>query len=118
MASKPNRPCSHQGCSALTKERYCNEHKIKAIKSMPSRQYGYLYGSRWRKYRAHYLMTHPLCVCADCKQSEIPLPADVVDHIVPHKGDINLFWDISNHQPMAKRCHDKKTAKEDGGFGR
>ncbi|WP_315974057.1 HNH endonuclease signature motif containing protein [Paenibacillus melissococcoides] len=41
----------------------------------------------------------------------------VVDHIKPHKGDYNLFWDPENHQPMNKRCHDRKTAKEDGGFG-
>ena len=28
-----------------------------------------------------------------------------------------LFWLRSNWQAMAKTCHDKKTAREDGGFG-
>jgi len=32
--------------------------------------------------------------------------ADVVDHIVPHKGDHKLFWDPSNHQALCKQCHD------------
>ncbi len=46
------------------------------------------------------------------------MAATVVDHIVPHKGDQQLFWDTRNWQSMSKPCHDKKTAKEDGGFGR
>ncbi|WP_306433981.1 MULTISPECIES: HNH endonuclease signature motif containing protein [Paenibacillus] len=84
---------------------------------MPSRSYAKLYGRRWRKYREQYLALHPLCVCDECKGKEVPLAADVVDHIKPHKGNYNLFWDPENHQPMNKRCHDRKTAKEDGGFG-
>jgi 5-methylcytosine-specific restriction protein A len=43
--------------------------------------------------------------------------ATVVDHIVPHKGDKVKFWDSSNWQSLCKRCHDAKTATEDGGFG-
>jgi len=44
--------------------------------------------------------------------------ATVVDHKVPHRGDQVLMWDQNNWQSMAKECHDKKTAREDGGFGR
>ena len=40
-------------------------------------------------------------------------PASVVDHIKPHKGDYDLFWDEANHQALCKRCHDIKTATED-----
>ncbi|MCB4811684.1 HNH endonuclease [Methylovorus menthalis] len=43
-------------------------------------------------------------------------PATVVDHIKPHRGDMALFWDRNNWQAMAKECHDRKTAREDGGF--
>lgn len=49
---------------------------------------------------------------------EIVEAASVVDHIVPHKGDQKLFWRRSNWQSLCKRCHDVKTATEDGGFGR
>ncbi|WP_390622926.1 HNH endonuclease [Ralstonia syzygii] len=44
------------------------------------------------------------------------VPATVVDHIVPHKGDQHLFWRRSNWQALCKACHDRKTAREDGGF--
>lgn len=41
-----------------------------------------------------------------------------VDHIIPHKGDPELFWDQDNWQSLCKPHHDRKTATEDGGFGR
>lgn len=44
--------------------------------------------------------------------------ATVVDHNIPHKGNKVLFWDVSNWQSLCKACHDAKTAREDGGFGR
>ncbi|WP_400245601.1 HNH endonuclease [Niallia sp. JL1B1071] len=39
--------------------------------------------------------------------------ATVVDHIVPHRGDQDLFWDETNWQPLCKSCHDRKTMTED-----
>lgn len=42
--------------------------------------------------------------------------AKVVDHIKPHRGDKELFWDSTNWQSLCKRHHDIKTATEDGGF--
>ena len=42
-------------------------------------------------------------------------PAQVVDHIVPHKGDPALFWASWNWQPLTTRAHNKKTAREDRG---
>ncbi len=33
-------------------------------------------------------------------------PATVVDHVVPHKGDADLFWDRDNWQPCCKWHHD------------
>ncbi|MEG0049160.1 MAG: HNH endonuclease signature motif containing protein [Clostridia bacterium] len=35
--------------------------------------------------------------------------ATVVDHIVPHRGDGELFWHKENWQPLCKDCHDWKT---------
>lgn len=34
------------------------------------------------------------------------MAATVVDHIVPHGGDLKLFWDVKNWQPLCKKCHD------------
>lgn len=36
-------------------------------------------------------------------------PATVVDHIVPHTGNADLFWDKDNLQGLCKGCHDSKT---------
>lgn len=40
-----------------------------------------------------------------------------MDHIVPHKGDMTLFWDRNNWQSLCSACHKRKTVLEDGGFG-
>ena len=74
------------------------------------------YGSRWQKARRTFLDRRPLC--AHCEEQGKVTPATVVDHITPHKGCQALFWDTANWQPLCKRHHDSKTAREDGGFGR
>ncbi len=74
------------------------------------------YGSRWQKARATYLDSHPVCVL--CEAAGRIEPSTVVDHIVPHKGDMELFWDDENWQPLCARCHNSKTVREDGAFGR
>ena len=42
------------------------------------------------------------------KASAVFLKANVVDHIVPQRGDKKLFWDKNNWQALCKVCHDKK----------
>lgn len=73
-----------------------------------------LYGYRWQKYRAQYLKAHPLCVMHQ-RMGQV-VPATVVDHIQPHRGDEGLFWDEANHQALCKRCHDshKQRAEKSG----
>jgi 5-methylcytosine-specific restriction protein A len=74
------------------------------------------YGSRWRKAREGFLKHNPLC--KSCEARGKITAATVVDHIKPHKGDKVLFWERANWQPLCKQCHDRKTATDDGGFGR
>ncbi|MCH7573597.1 MAG: HNH endonuclease [Candidatus Marinimicrobia bacterium] len=75
------------------------------------------YGPRWRRYRLGFLREHNFCV--RCKADGQQTVATVVDHVVPHQGpDDPRFWDPGNHQALCKRCHDRKTATQDGGFGR
>ena len=73
------------------------------------------YGYAWQKARAGHLANSPLCVM--CERDGRVTLATVVDHSTPHRGDMKLFWDSSNWQALSKECHDKKTAREDGGFG-
>ena len=73
------------------------------------------YGRRWRKASKAYLRRHPLC--AMCEKEGRVEAATVVDHVVPHCGNMKLFWDPSNWQGLSRRCHAIKSAPEDGGFG-
>src|SRR5262245_10050482 len=78
-----------------------------------ARERGYTW--QWEKARAAYLAAYPLC--AQCQSEGRLVAATVVDHKVPHKGNYALFWMENNLQSLCKLCHDRKTAREDGGFG-
>ena len=69
------------------------------------------YGARWQKYRVWFLRQHPLCCY--CEQIGRLTAASVVDHIVPHRGDMELFWNMDNHQPLCKSCHDSVKRREE-----
>ena len=59
--------------------------------------------ARWRCIRARQLTEHPYCrYCQDAGRVSI---ATVADHIVPHRGDAQLFWDTSNLQSLCAPCH-------------
>jgi len=95
-------------------------HKVEAVVHVPAEairlttaQRGY--GGRWQKARETFLKRDPLC--AECRRNGRVTLARIVDHVIPHRNDQELFWDTSNWQPLCKRCHDVKTAGEDGGFG-
>jgi 5-methylcytosine-specific restriction enzyme A len=117
------KPCNQAGCKSYSIEGgRCEAHKKlkqqqsdQARGSSNARGYGY----KWQQTSKGYLKQHPLCECQECLAGERQVnQATVVDHIKPHKGDMVLFWDRANWQAMAKPCHDKKTARENGGFGR
>ena len=120
MAVAAPTPCRYPGCPALlTTPGYCDKH-LRATRRQQDERRGSPasrgYDGRWRKARALYLSQHPLC--AECQRHGRTVAASVVDHIKPHKGNRTLFWDERNWQALCKRCHDAKTAREDGGFGR
>ena len=105
-------PCRHPGCPELVPcgQRYCDRHRpLHVGEARSAAQRGY--GSKWQKASRQYLAAHPLCV--RCLMEGRTTAASVVDHIVPHRGDMRLFWDESNWQPLCKRHHDVKTRNED-----
>jgi 5-methylcytosine-specific restriction protein A len=87
MPIKPKHSCSYPECPELTEGRYCLVHQ----KEMD---------------REYIVVVDHIRNCTT-----------VVDHIKPHKGDEELFYDINNLQPLCKCCHDRKTAKEDSRWG-
>ena len=119
MPKKPKKPCKHPGCPELTEGNYCKVHQreINREYNCSSRPYKKLYNSsRWQDLRRYVLNKQPLCV--ECLKNNRITPATVVDHIKPHKGNEDLFYDINNLQSLCKSCHDRKTAKEDGRWKR
>ena len=125
MARKAWKECSHPGCHELTKDRFCEKHQKEYDEATKVRHQAYDkkrgsstargYNYRWKKRRIVFLRKNPLCV--ECLANGIVKEAKHVDHIIPHKGDMKLFWDESNWQSLCAECHSRKTATEDGGFG-
>ena len=120
---KPFHPCNRSGCGILTRERWCDKHKgtekarhrahDKTRLSSSERGYGH----EWRQARETYLDENPLCVRCEAKGKV--KAAYCVDHIIPHKLNMELFWDSkSNWQSLCESCHNQKTRLEDGGFKR
>lgn len=82
-------------------------HKAEAVPRKGSTARGY--NVRWQRARLVYLAEHPLCV--ECKRHGFTREATVVDHVRPHRGDPELFWDSDNWCSLCKACHDRKTAR-------
>lgn len=63
------------------------------------------YNYEWQVERAAYLIAHPLCV--HCDALGLIVPATIVDHITPHRGNAILFWDQRNWQSLCATCHSR-----------
>ena len=111
MASAPLKPCRHAGCTVLTRDGWCDRHRPQYQRGA-SAEYHDLYSSReWRyKLRPQQLTREPFCRA--CAEVGIRTPATIVDHIKPHRGDLELFRDPSNLQSLCKYHHDRKTLLE------
>lgn len=84
------------------------------------------YDSAWARFSAAWRRRHPLCgdrvdgpsaEHSECVREERTTAAQVVDHIVPWRGDRAKKYDPRNLQSLCKQCHDSKTAREDGRWG-
>lgn len=72
------------------------------------------YGHAWRKARAGFLAKHPLCVF--CERKGEYTPATVVDHSIPHRGDMVLFWRSEHWQSLCASCHSSEAQRRDKSF--
>ncbi len=112
MPMKPKTPCRHPGCPNLVSDgkKYCDVHKSlhpEEIRSASSRGYGHA----WQNARKRFLEAHPLC--EECFKQGKYVKATDVDHIIPHRGDKLLFWNVDNWQALCHSCHSRKTALKD-----
>ncbi|WP_127559071.1 HNH endonuclease [Nioella ostreopsis] len=71
-----------------------------------ARQRGYT--REWERESKLFLAYNPVCATPRCGAI-----ADLVDHIIPHKGDKDLFWDRSNWQPLCTHCHNSVKQRQE-----
>lgn len=71
----------------------------------------------WARLRKKQLAREPLC--RFCRSKGVITQADTVDHIVPHKGNMDLFFSLENLQSLDKACHSsaKQRLEKSGEFG-
>jgi 5-methylcytosine-specific restriction protein A len=66
--------------------------------------------ARWDRRRRHQLSREPLCkYCLAAGRTEM---ATVVDHVVPHRGDPELFWN-SELQSLCESHHNSSKQSEE-----
>ena len=115
MAIGSPHSCARPGCGALVPRgaSRCPAHADLAWRqdevergSSTARGYDHV----WRRLRADYLREHPECV--RCAERGSLVPAQVVDHVHPHRGDEALRLDPANLQSLCRSCHAAKTATE------
>ena len=114
MSQKPLQVCNEPGCNQLARAYRCEQHSRESNRSKSARRatghekaYNYKWGKASKKYRKH----NPLCV--SCQLSGRTSAASCVDHIIPHRGSDDLFWDKGNWCSLCWRCHSAKTRRED-----
>lgn len=113
MNRKRESDCKTKNCNKVKYiYGYCNKHYIKykinkkektAIEKYP---WHILYSrSNWLKLRQMKLSQNPLC--ETCKAVGVD-----IDHIIPHKGDLDIFYNYNNLQTLCKSCHAIKTFED------
>ncbi len=86
------------------------EHDRTRAKANPLRR---LYGTaQWQKLRWSVLV-RDLFTCRICRTAVADTSLLVADHIKPHRGNLDLFWDESNLQCLCKKCHDTVKQREE-----
>lgn len=66
--------------------------------------------ARWRAKRLAQLEAEPLC--RRCKKRGRIVPATVANHLIAHKGDLDLFW-YGELESSCKPCHDGDIQSEE-----
>ena len=68
--------------------------------------------ARWERRRQALFAEHPLCI--KCLAVEDVTEADTADHVIPHRGDPDLFW-YGELQALCAACHSRDKQREELG---
>lgn len=120
MPVAPLRPCLSPRCRGRVRSGYCRDC-ARGREQQRGSAHARGYTRRWERYRKAWLAEHPICgdrastrstAHSRCWKERRVVAARHVDHITPHEGDQELFWDSANHQSLCASCHSRKTIAE------
>lgn len=69
----------------------------------------------WRTLRSRRLAVEPLCRM--CREEGVVTAAEVVDHVVPHRGNSVLFFSFDNTQSLCATHHNRDKQREERSAG-
>lgn len=112
--------CTDPDCGAIVSGGgRCETHRLEARRAADRRRPNAAargYDATWAKRRAEFLRWFSVCV--DCGE-----PATVADHDPVSRAELVRrgvpdpdAWGYL--RPRCERCHNRRTVREDGGFGR
>ena len=119
MPRRPMKQCAKPACHhrvESVQHVYCKQHRVEANKAYDEQRGSSSsrgYGAKWRRLRKLVLNRDPLCQCDDPTCNK---PSTDVDHIIPKRDGGRDSMD--NLQGLAHECHSRKTALEDGRWGK
>ena len=107
----PYAPPARCDCGGLIRQGKCDKCGPRRGREHVKAEWNYLYQKqRWRKASKLFRTNNPLC--RYCERAGRVKAAAVVDHIEPHKGNLDLFWNEENWQSLCAKCHNEKSSKE------
>ena len=114
MARIP-RPCSSPLCKNISTTSYCSSCTPVRQPRIRQEHHKLYRTQQWKRMRTIALRDNPLCMACQLAGGPGPMTAHHVDHIIPHRGDRDLFFDKDNLQPLCVSHHSFKTNKEMSG---
>lgn len=90
------RPAGQRGQGASPRQAYDSRRGS-------SRERGYT--AEWDRARKAFLSMGDNCLCLGCRAVGLYVPATVVDHVEPHRGDMERFWRADLWQPCCQWHH-------------
>ena len=104
------RYCAQPGCPTLVQAGRCTTHRRDQERYRPNVDIRKLYRTpRWSELRKRKQDEAPFCV--DCEKEGKTRVWTELDHEVPHRGDLSLFWDYSNLSGRCREHHQSKTGR-------
>ena len=104
------RYCVQPGCSTLVEAGRCTTHRRDQERYRPNVDVRKLYRTpRWAELRKRKQDEQPFCV--ECEKAGHLVVWTELDHIVPHRGDLKLFWQEDNLQGLCATHHSSKTGR-------